>query len=311
MTQYDKELLRLQQNAALKKRLEAKQTELDRQRRMFEQNVSKWTSAYRSEQKDVEKLEGRSLANYYFQIIGKREEKLSREREEAFAAKVKLDTAQQELAAAERQLGQIQSQLEELQGSEQDYAAALEKKRSEVRASGTAVAEQLLELERKIAALKSQKRACQEAVDAGRQAQDAADGVLSEISDADSWSTWDMLVGGRITHVEKHSHLDSAQDLVWKLQERLRKFKTELVDVKIQADIKVKVDGFLRFADYFFDGLFADWAVKDHIDDSSNAIYKVKGQIATVMNRLSRMEMLADKEIQQLQQQIEQLLLTT
>jgi len=32
--------------------------------------------------------------------------------------------------------------------------------------------------------------------------------------------------------------------------------------------MQVNVDGFLRFADYFFDGLFADWAVLDRINQS-------------------------------------------
>ena len=310
MTQYDDALLQLQQNAALKKRLEAKQVEVDRQRRMFEQNVIRWTSVYRSEQKDVDKLEGSSLANYFYQIVGKRDEKLTQEREEALAAKVKLDAAQQEFAAAERQLAQIRSQLEQLQNSERDYAIALEKKRNEVRVSGTAVNEQILELEHKIAALKSQKRACQEAISAGRDAQEVADDILSEMSDADSWNNWDLLVGGGlVTHAAKYDHLDSAQDHVCILQEKLRKFKTELADVKIEANLQVGIGGFLRFADYFFDGVFADCAVKDHINDSQNAVYKVKGQIATVMNRLSRMEAMTDKEIQQLQLKIEQLLL--
>lgn len=70
-----------------------------------------------------------------------------------------------------------------------------------------------------------------------------------------------------LSDMVKHSHLDEAQQRVKYLQVQLRRFKTELTDVTIHADIQVSIDGFLRFADYFFDGLFADWAVLDKINN--------------------------------------------
>lgn len=52
------------------------------------------------------------------------------------------------------------------------------------------------------------------------------------------------------------------------LQSQLRAFRTELADVTISADFQVNIDGFLRFADYVFDGIFADWAVLDRINQA-------------------------------------------
>ena len=63
----------------------------------------------------------------------------------------------------------------------------------------------------------------------------------------------------------KHSRLDDAQESVEYLQSQLRAFRTELADVTISADFQVNIDGFLRFADYVFDGIFADWAVLDRL----------------------------------------------
>lgn len=42
----------------------------------------------------------------------------------------------------------------------------------------------------------------------------------------------------------KHSELDDAQRQVQNLQEDLRRFKTELVDIEISADLHVSIDGF-------------------------------------------------------------------
>ncbi len=64
---YDNTLAQLQQKVAEKHRLEAKLRELREQRKEFDRKVISLRVAYRQEQEDVEKLEGRSLANYFFQ----------------------------------------------------------------------------------------------------------------------------------------------------------------------------------------------------------------------------------------------------
>lgn len=307
---YDNDLLQLQQKAALKKQLEAKLNDLRDQRKVYDRRVIQLRVVHRSEQEDVEKLEGKSLANYFYQVIGKLDDKLTEERREAAAARVKLDAAEQELAAADREIQQIQSQLSELYGCENAYASALQKKRAEVKESGNPAGAEILELEEKIAFLESQKREIREAQSAGRNALRAAENVLSELRSAQDWNTWDIIGGGGIiTHMAKHGHLDDAQTNVMALQGMLRKFKTELADINIQANMQVSVDGFLRFADYFFDGLFADWAVGDRISQSQSSVMSVRYKIEQAMNKLAALEQTADKQITALRAKIGELVI--
>ena len=301
-------LTQLRQKIAMKKPLEAKLNELQSQRRQYDQEVISLRVAFRQEQEDVEKLEGRSLTNYFFQVIGKLDEKLDQERQEAYAAKVKLDAAERELAGIEADVADIQSQLSDIRIAEAQYKEELEKKRAALKASGTDIADQIIEIEERIAALEAQKREIKEAISAGYSARGTADRILSELEDADGWNTWDMFGGGGIiTHMAKHSHLDEAQDLVSELQSKLRRFKTELADIQINANMQVNVDGFLRFADYFFDGLFADWAVGDKISQSMNSVSGTKSQISRTLDKLSSMEKAADSEIARLKQQLDDL----
>ena len=308
MTNYDNDLLRLQQRVALKKQLEAKLKDLREQRKVFEQKVIELRATHRSEQEDVEKLEGKSLANYFYQVIGKLDDKLTEERREAAAARVKLDAAERELAAVECEIQQIQAQLSDLYGCENAYDSALAKKRGELKASGAPAGAEILEMEEKIAFLEGQKREIREAMSAGRNALRAADEVLSELKSAQDWNTWDMFGGGGIiTHMAKHGHLDDAQANVMALQSMLRKFKTELADINIQANMQVSVDGFLRFADYFFDGLFADWAVGDRISQSQSSVMSVCHKIEQAMTKLANMDQAADQQIAALKAKIEEL----
>ena len=302
-------LFELQQKVARKPSLEAKLRELQNQRREYDREVISLRVAFRKEQEDVEKLEGRSLANYFFQVVGKLDEKLDQERKEAYAAKVKLDAAERELAGIEADISEIQTQLNEIRVAEAQYKDELERKRATLSASGTTTADQIIEIEQRIAATEAQKREIKEAISAGYSARGTADRILSELNSADGWNTWDMFGGGGIiTHMAKHSHLDSAQDLVSELQSKLRRFKTELADIQITANMQVNVDGFLRFADYFFDGLFADWAVGDRINQSMNSVSSTKSQISRTLDKLSSMEKAADSEISRLKLQLEELI---
>ena len=302
-------LFDLQKKVAMKPALEAKLRELQNQRREYDCEVISLRVAFRKEQEDVEKLEGRSLANYFFQVVGKLDEKLDQERREAYAARVKLDAAERELAGIESDIAEIQTQLNEILVVEAQYKDELEKKRVTLKASGTAAADQIIEIEQKIAALEAQKKEIKEAISAGYSARSTADRILSELESADGWNTWDMFGGGGIiTHMAKHGHLDEAQDLVSDLQSKLRRFKTELADIQITANMQVNIDGFLRFADYFFDGLFADWAVGDKISQSMNSVSSTKSQISRILDKLNEMEKAADRGIASLKQQLDELI---
>ena len=303
------DLFALQQKVAQKPLLESKLYELHTQRRQYDNQVISLRVAFRKEQEDVEKLEGRSLANYFYQVIGKLDDKLDQERKEAYAAKVKLDAAERELAGIESDIKEIQEQITDVLVAETRYKDALELKRRQLKDSGTQVADQILSMEERIAALQAQKQEIREAISAGYSARSTADRILSELEDADGWNTWDILGGGGIiTHMAKHSHLDEAQDLVQELQSQLRRFKTELADIQISANMQVNIDGFLRFADYFFDGLFADWAVGDKISQSMNSVSSTKSQISRTLDKLNEMEKAADRGIASLKQQLDELI---
>ena len=112
-----------------------------------------------------------------------------------------------------------------------------------------------------------------------------------------------------IADLAKHSKLDEAQAAVEYLQSQLRAFRTELADVTISADFQVNIDGFLRFADFFFDGLFADWAVMDQISKSQQQVQSTRGQIAQVLSRLEEMLHRAQAEQSAAQTELDALVL--
>ena len=299
-------LLELQQKLASKPFLEAKLRELEAQKWEFDRKIISLRVAFREEQADVEKLEGRSLANYFFQVVGKLDDKLTKERQEAYAAKVKLDAAEREMAAIEADIADIHSQLSDIRLAQEQYDAALAQKRRNLTSSDTPEGQKIRDMEQQVAALQSYAREIREAINAGSSARSTADQILRELDSAQNWNTWDMFGGsGIITHMAKHGHLDSAQDLTEELQRKLRRFKTELADIQITADTQVNIDGFLRFADYFFDGLFADWAVGNRISESISSVIATRSKISSTITKLEAMEAKTRQEIERLKTEVD------
>ncbi len=308
MTYYDEQLRRLQEQAARSRHLKAIIQELRSQRDALAARVSELEAQKLDEQADVEQLEHRSLAAFFYNVIGKMDERLDKERAEAYAASVKYDAVAKELAAVEEALRQSEAELAGLEGCEARYQAALNQKARAVKAAGGPDAAEILRLQARFAFLKSQRTELGEAISAGNTAFKTTDRILSKLSSAHNWGTWDLVGGGLISDVMKHNKLDEAQGAIELLQSQLREFKTELADVTVQADMQVNVEGFLRFADYFFDGLFVDWVVMDKISQSQEQVQAVKAQIKQVLSSLHAMIKEVDQEQACLNSRLETLL---
>jgi len=287
MRQYDEELKKLQQQAAMKNRLETILNELKKQREELQDRVDELAVIKEKEQLDVDRLERRSLTNYFYQVVGKLDERLTEEKQEAYRAAVKYDAAYSELQAVEADIRMKELEYGRVRRSNECYQEILKEKQEAVKLSGVPEAAEILRLEAQITSLDMQIKELNEAISAGKNAEQIAEGILDSLSSAQGWGTWDILGGGFIADMAKHSHLDEAQGQVERLQGALRRFKTELSDVEIIADMQVNIDGFLRFADYFFDGLFADWSVMNRISDAQEQVRNVKGQIISLLGKLN------------------------
>ncbi|TWU47299.1 hypothetical protein Poly51_50990 [Rubripirellula tenax] len=68
-----------------------------------------------------------------------------------------------------------------------------------------------------------------------------------------------------LTTMAKHSKMDAAKSQARISQRKLMQFEEELADADERLHVSLQIDGFSKFADYFFDGLIADWIVQSKI----------------------------------------------
>lgn len=125
--------------------------------------------------------------------------------------------------------------------------------------------------------LEKEKR---EAIEAGNRALCSLREAQKNLQSAKNWGIWDMLGGGFISTMAKHSKMDRAKQNMEQAKYDLKKFSKELDDVNMNYHLELQTGDFLSFADWFFDGFFVDWMVQDRInqasDQVSNAIYWVE-----------------------------------
>lgn len=284
------DLKALWEQVAEKKVADTKYQELQAQRKSVSRRVRQLEKEKESEQADVDRLERGSLAAFFYQMVGRMDEKMDKEQQEAYAARVRYDAAARELASIDADLARLEVRLKGLSGCEQRYQDALMERFREIKATNSPAAQELMESESRVVDLKLRRREIREAIQAGKKALKQTEAVLESLDSARGWSTMDLIGGGVWSDLAKYDHLDEAQEQVEQLQVDLRRFKTELADVEINADIQVTVEGFLRFADFFFDNLFTDWEVRDHIDQSIEQVKDTRRQIQRVLDKLERME---------------------
>ena len=185
MAIFDEQLQELHEKLSQKKSIEAKRKELEAQKKELEAKVSELRTIMLNEQDDVTKLEGRSLTAFFYYVIGKMDDKLSKEREEAYAAAIKHDSAVSELNAVETDIKKFGIQLYELRNCEFEYKKLLEQKQEALKQAGTPEAAELLAIEENIASLNSQQKEIKEAISAGMRARSIIESIEKHLSDAE------------------------------------------------------------------------------------------------------------------------------
>ena len=277
----NKDLFELQKKAERFKNLEILLEDLYEQRSALQLKVSDYKALKEIEEKDVRELEGRSLAAFFYNVFGKMDKKLDEERRQAYEATVKYDAALRELEAVDEDIFVKLSEKSALRGAVGEYEAALHEKTEALRASDNPINEQIHQLEHKIAKIDSELLEVREALEAGNAALSSAVDVRSTLYAAENWGFFDAR-GGVLASFIKGGDVDRAQEQVEQLQVDLRRFRTELIDIRVTAEVKIDIDDFLNVADSLFEGVFSDF-------DDVSRIEAIKKQTDTAVSNIKYM----------------------
>ncbi|NLY21490.1 MAG: hypothetical protein GXZ08_09440 [Tissierellia bacterium] len=257
------------------------------------------------ENSEYEKLAGKSFSTVLYSILGKLEDKTEKERQEAVQAQLSYNRILKNINDIKGKIANLEDEKYRYRNSETDYQKLYDEKLRLLMLENGSTAQIIMELENDIENSKANQKEIREAYEVGLEVEKTIEDGLSSLNSAAGWGTWDLFGGGLLTDVIKHSHINDADVMAQKAQSLMRSFRTELADIHIDSDIKVDISSFAVFADYFFDGIFADWYMLDRINETQNNFNDILSQVQKMLDALNEMDIAENGRQKMLLKQID------
>ena len=121
-------------------------------------------------------------------------------------------------------------------------------------------------------------REVDEAIRAGERALDSLREAKAKLNSARNWGIYDILGGGVISSMVKHSKMSSANEWVAQANHDLKRFAKELRDVD-EDGLYVQAGSLASTLDIFFDNVFSDFIVQNRINEARAEIDRMIGRI--------------------------------
>ena len=283
-------LAALQRQMRQYQKLKEKESTLHRNISTMESMLPRLKEEALEEQEDVDNLENGGIISMLYSAIGRKDEKLEKERMEAQAAQTKYQDALLKCQSLYQELEYVRAELSSLENCVQAYQRAFREKQQRLLQGGSADSALLRELGEKAARRNAEQKEIREALDAG----DLVLAKISEIEDtlrgASNWGMVDIAGGGFLSDMAKYSHLDDAKRQIDELNRLLRSYARELKDLDVDLHLSANFSSGMQFADFFFDGFIADAMVYDRI-------HRLRDQVAEVRRRVQYYkDMLLDQQ---------------
>lgn len=307
-SEVNQEIFELKEKLRIKEKLESLRDMRNKELQRKKANRNELYNELNKEKRDVEKLEGMSFSSVFLSIIGKKEDKLDKEREEFLAAELRYEECVESIKELEREIEDINRELINYSGVRRDYDRLIKEKEQLVMQDDGVKGNKLRNSLDKINELKLDIKEVREAINAGEKACSSLEEMRKHLDSAKSWGTWDILGGGLISNIAKHSAIDDANKVAHEAQYLLKSFEKELSDVNKFTEVKVNISGFTTFADFFFDGFFVDWFVQSKIKDSLTNVENVYDKIDNIVNDLRKSLYILEEQLRETEREIKTIL---
>ncbi|WP_334072823.1 MULTISPECIES: hypothetical protein [Paenibacillus] len=246
------------------------------------------------EEEDVARFTRMSFSNLLFTLTGKKAEKLEQEEREVISARLIYEQTDRAVRDTRQQIESLERRLGEICNWRREYDTIFGAKEKIVLDNN----EPLRELAERQAVLTVEVKELDEAIRAGQSVQHDLERAEESLQSAKNWGTYDMFGGGMLSTHIKHSRLDEAMERIYAAQTNLRRFEKELQDVG-GSDFTsgLEISGMLRFSDYFFDGLIADWLVQGRITEMHDQVTQRLTEVSSVVYELETARRRAEQEL--------------
>ena len=113
--------------------------------------------------------------------------------------------------------------------------------------------------------------------------------AMGKFRSARNWGFFDILGGGFLTNLIKHSKIGSARDIMARINTLLGALQRELKDIVIPTDFNMDSASFATFADFVFDGFLADVYMQSKIMSSLNQVEELHRRLLILDDKMNQL----------------------
>ena len=237
---------------------------------------------------DVEQLDKLNLTALFYSILGNKDKKQEKERQEYLKAKLQYEEAIEEIKLIKRTVEQLRIEINLLKNSEEKYQLLLREKEEFLLSLEDESSKNLQGVIDDINAAALHIQEIEEVLQEAEPALHYLNETFNQLQSAESWGTFDMIGGGLLVTSIKHGKIDEARLGISKAQFYLDNLSRELRDVVLPTQLNESIDigDFNSFGDYIFDGLIFDFIVQEKISKSKSHVQRVYLQVSTIEHML-------------------------
>ena len=262
------------ENMALKETLEKRNLSLESELNSKEKELIELEKSLNKELKDVQKLKSLSFSNLISNILRNKDEKLEKEEREYLEAKLKYDNFKFKVEKLRYDVEENNNRLGQLINIEGKYKDLIREKRELVKKFNLNIRDEIIEIEKEINDLLSNKTEISEALREANNCLMISEETLKSLRSAKNWGIYDIVGGGMISSAIKHNRIDDAKTYMERLSYSVDRLNKELGDVDTSIfNEGLNISGFSYTFDIFFDNIFSDFSVQGEINDS---LYKIE-----------------------------------
>ena len=259
--------------------------------------LNKLSAELKKENQYVLKVESNNIISLFYAILGKGEEKQSKEKQKLLKARLVYDQCKNNMNYLVNETKKIVDVIEKLDGCDEEYEELINKKVETIYIEDDETRQDLKGLIKRKENMNANIIEIYEAICYGEKALESIEKTITELESAEGFEAPDM-----------NNNIDDAREYVEQAQRMLGKFKKEISDITMVTGTEIAAGTFENFADLFFDNLIFDWVVQSGISKSLDTVKNTKNQLDKAMSKLYEEKVTEEFMVRQIEEQINQII---
>lgn len=233
---------------------------------------------------EVLKIKSSNITSLFYAVLGTKEERFDKEKQELLKAKLKYDQAKNNVDYLVNETKKIVDKLAKIDGCNEEYEELIDEKLRTINVEDEEAIKELKKLIKRKESMSANIIEINEAICYGERALDAIENSIKALDDVEGWGIPHIVADE--TRTVENSSIDHARKYAEQAQRMLEKFKKELSDIIMITGTEIAVGPFEAFADYFFDSMIFDWLVQTEMGKTLDTTKNMKNQLDKAMSKL-------------------------